>query len=210
MLCQLSYTHREGGILWIARMFASTLRSGIALEGPPGPEMDVCAGHPELLGGRRPPGSKNTVALDDAPNLARRHRRPALGRGPIGPLVPVPIFPALEYLDDLGALVRREVVERLQQVLGRTAQVFGCPAHVAGVRERPSSGQAPPREARPQRAACPRCSPDAGVPDHLAGGHRVAYSRETLARLEGVEPPTRSLEGCRSIQLSYRRFGFLV
>ena len=27
-----------------------------------------------------------------------------------------------------------------------------------------------------------------------------------LARLKGLEPLTRSLEGCRSIQLSYRRF----
>jgi hypothetical protein len=29
-----------------------------------------------------------------------------------------------------------------------------------------------------------------------------------LARLKGLEPLTRSLEGCRSIHLSYRRFAF--
>ncbi len=32
-----------------------------------------------------------------------------------------------------------------------------------------------------------------------------ARTPEGLARLKGFEPLTRSLEGCRSVQLSYRR-----
>ena len=35
----------------------------------------------------------------------------------------------------------------------------------------------------------------------------AAFSRKKEARLEGLEPPTRCLEGSCSIHLSYRRVG---